>query len=212
MDINNIALIIVTAFINLAVSIFVFYRYQKKIDDTYAKSMLAYQTKYVRNQEKTVETLQILYQKVVLYSIEFNDIIDRTFFYIIGDSDKGVSITEYQEVFEKFKDSQTFFIENRLFLSEEIAYKIQSILGWIRHLHNLASDNLSSEKKSEYIHSRWAILSSLKNYDEFHSKKYSNEEWEELHFGQAASELGQFMSQSVKELEDLYKSVAEISD
>ena len=65
MDINSIALIIVTAFINLAISNFVFLHYQKKIEESFAKKIYEYQVIYSRKTPKMLEVLETICQKYV---------------------------------------------------------------------------------------------------------------------------------------------------
>jgi len=76
---DTISLIIVTAFLNAIITgiiaNLIFYRYQKKIEDTFARSMLEYQTKFVRNHEKTVETLDTVYKKFAEFESSFSKIL-----------------------------------------------------------------------------------------------------------------------------------------
>jgi len=62
---------VINAFVTAAIGGIVLYRIQKKIDNSYFE----HQTKFVRNHQKQVETLETLYQKFLIFADRFgNDI------------------------------------------------------------------------------------------------------------------------------------------
>lgn len=116
MDITSIALIIITAFINLAVSNIVFYRYQKKIEDSFAKSMLEYQTKFVRNHEKRTEALEILYSKYKAFTDYFFDMLNAP---------EGVTI---EPPSSQTDDLKKYYSNCRLYFSEDEKTELDDII------------------------------------------------------------------------------------
>ena len=126
---NNIALIIVTAFINLAVSNFLFLRYQKKIESTFIKSVFEYQTKFTRNHEKTVETLETIYQKFQELQVKVN----RNIMNIIVSSENDLPDDEHRNelkaVFEKADNLQEYYFARRIYLEEKTSEQIGQIVN-----------------------------------------------------------------------------------
>jgi len=110
---DTIGLIILTAFINIVVtsivSNMIFLRYQKKIENSFATLLFEHQTKFVRNYEKSVETLEMLNKKYVIFSDTLNNLIS-----------KQVLLTdkEGEDLANKLNDFWNYFRANRLFLPE----------------------------------------------------------------------------------------------
>lgn len=86
---NDIALIIVMAFINIVVtriiSNLIFLRYQKMVEDSFAKSYLEYQTKFVRNHEKQVGALELLCKNYGEFGNAFIEALNAYSFYTAMD-------------------------------------------------------------------------------------------------------------------------------
>jgi hypothetical protein len=136
---RNIALIIVTAFINLAVSNFIFYRYQKKIENSFAekletfranlqKSSTEHQVKFSRNYPKTLEVLETYHHKLQ----EFSQFFHQVHLFIIR-AVRGTPLedTEIQEkrhyFFRVFQDFTTYLTANRLYLPDEFIKEFEQM-------------------------------------------------------------------------------------
>jgi len=141
MDINNIALIIVTAFVNLAVSNFIFYRYQKNIDLSFAKrlkefekelqvSVFKQQQQISINYPKSIEALQATVKKYQ----KFHDIASEVIvcveqFHNRKDTDKTIEIeNKIDELNLAMGDFNSSYNDVKLYVSENIANEILDII------------------------------------------------------------------------------------
>lgn len=192
MDINNIALIIVTAFINLAVSNYIFFRYQKKIEDSFAKSMLEYQTKFVRNHEKRTEALEILYSK-------YKAFIDYLF--KILDIPEGVTI---QPPSSQTDDLNKYYSTCRLYFSDDEIIELDNI---ITTSINLTIFMLVRFEPESYSRAKitWAnkIIKTC-------GLNLTTLDIDNLNTKLLKDELGQAIRQQEKRIEKLYSSIANI--
>lgn len=122
---NEIAIIIITAFANAAVtaviSNLVFLRYKKEIENSFAQSLFEYQTKFVRNHEKTVETLDTLYKKYAALQRACRDFMNQ--------NERGGDDPDPTKVVSCIEDMSDYFIENRIYLSTETEKTIQTIVN-----------------------------------------------------------------------------------
>lgn len=165
MDINNIALIIVTAFINLAVSNFIFYRYQKKIEDSFARSMLEYQTKFIRNHEKMVETLEVIYQKFSELRLETNRYIMNKI--LSSENDVDSVRGDLDDAFKKADDLFDYFVSNKIHLSSESLLEIGEVIITSKMLYSILSMGFivldSPNKEMKYL--IYAMKAAIKTWD-----------------------------------------------
>ncbi|HKJ80295.1 MAG TPA: hypothetical protein VKA10_12200 [Prolixibacteraceae bacterium] len=125
---DTISTIFVTAFINVFITGFVssvvFFRYQKRIEETMAKSLFEYETKFSRNHEKKVETLEELFQKYSDFRIKFN----RYLF----DGEKSIRELkdDKREIAEiQIEDIQSYFRSHRIFIDVDIATKLDTVFN-----------------------------------------------------------------------------------
>ncbi len=104
----------------------VIYVIQKKIDATIQKSLFEYQTKFSRNYPKRVETLETLYQKLLLYI--------KTFQYVMlpeinlaMKNGSPIDFSKYKEANLYSDDAGKYFLNNRLFLQADTVVEIEEI-------------------------------------------------------------------------------------
>jgi hypothetical protein len=120
MDINSIALIIVTAVINLAISNFVFLRYQKKIENSFAKSLFEHNTKFLRSHEKAVETLDNLFKKYVDFETSMRKTLNNAFDLFDSPYDQNRIVQQLLELSNIYIDFRSYYHANSLYLSEDV--------------------------------------------------------------------------------------------
>ena len=200
MTIENIALIIITAFINLAVSSFIFYRYQKKVEDSFARSMLEYQTKFVKNYEKTIEILETLHKKYVIFSDASRDLFFK---------EESISESESDEIIMgKLNDFWNYFRDNRIYLPEFIANDIWNI-------YRSAVDIASVSIMILLIPPEGFSLPSTPDWAKRITNQFnlSNDDWFLLENPRASFLTFNTMNiKNAKSLEKIYKSVAGINN
>lgn len=155
-NMDTIATIIVTAFINViitgVVSNFIFLRYQKKIESTFAKSMFEYQTKYVRNHEKMVETLETVYQRYSELRIELNNLMyDKITPIKLGED---VTVADLREAFKKSDEIFRYFEKNNIYLPQSTIVELRDVLSKTNMIYTVISLGvliLNPPKEVEYL-------------------------------------------------------------
>jgi len=147
--VDTIATIIFTAFANIIitgiVSNLIFFRYQKRIENTFAKSSFEHQTKFAQLYAKRAETLANLYQKFMAYKAEFGHMTAEASRVNYDVDESGKTQMEFNqgeniaaqvraaitalspEVDKKFADFVTYFDNNRLYLTDNICLVIENI-------------------------------------------------------------------------------------
>lgn len=210
-------IILLTALVNIIVTGLiggvVVYRIQKKIDDGFQRSAFEHQTKFAINHAKTVETLQTLYKKLSDYNEDFRYLIDRSSRYYNSKSDETITKADCEKVFEKLVDFRTYYWNNRLFLPDDIAEKILLIYNWIRFVHEEVDENLTAETQAQIQAGirnpdvfRF-IKDDLSHYERFTSR-YPAGDWDSLQYGNILGLLQNYVFDQVREVENIYKSVA----
>jgi len=218
--------IILTSIVNIIltglVGGIVIYVVQKRIESSFTKKLeefkasLAYsnfeqQTRFVSAHTKRIETLQVLYKKLVLYSESYVELIWQTNRCYNSLQKTNSTPSDYERIFEKLIDFHMFHIENHLFLPDDVAKEIDLLYSNVESLHEMAYWNLPTRKD-------WNIdrdtTEALKyQYQESFSSavtsKYSKQEWEEADYSDIHVLLMDTMKNQVKTLEDLYNAVAE---
>jgi hypothetical protein len=200
MTIENIALIIITAFVNLAVSSILFYRYQKKIEDTFARSFLEYQTKYVRNHEKAVETLEALYRQYLVFHGLYFDAVYAIEKSLVTTFDE-LSVT----VSSALTDFSAIFDNNRIYLSPN---EIKIIEGVYLNSHAL-NGILFVLSSSKEFHSD-GIMKELNSWIPLLPAKISKLTNSKESFGKFISGLQEICGDQLNKLENLYKNTADV--
>jgi hypothetical protein len=170
------------------------------------KSSFEHQTKFSLVHAKRVETLQTLYKKTVLFSEDFLYLTRQVgrFSDFVGNK-IDTNESDYERLAEKLLDFKVFFIENRLFLPDEIIKKIESIYEAMALLYQIAAELIPY--KSFYDHFEY-IKFALSTHDRF-SDQYSYEEWEDLGSYDLLKMINKDMNEQVRDMESLYKSIAD---
>lgn len=141
MELSSIALIIVTAFINLAISNYIFYRYQKKIETSFAKSLFEHQTKFVRNHEKMVETLETVYQEFSDYRLEINRLLFNKLSFLASGEEFDLD-SKLDDSSSKADKLYEYFVSNSIHLSQDVSVEIADVLIKTKLLYSVISMGL----------------------------------------------------------------------
>jgi len=207
-------IILLTALVNIIITGLIsgiaVYRIQRKIDDGFQRSAFEHQTKFAINHAKTVETLQTLYKKLSDYYESFDYLIHRSADYCNSISKENLTKADCEKAWGKLVDFRTYYWNNRLFLSDEIADKLLQIYNWIRFVHEEVDENLTAE--------RWARIESgrdvfefikhdLSHYERF-TNRYPSGDWDSLAYSDILSLLRNYVFEQVRAVENIYKSVA----
>lgn len=160
-NMDTISLIIITAFattiINGIVSNFIFLRYQKKIEESFVKSKLEFETKFIRNHEKLVQTLETIYQKYSEFRLEATrcllDIIsslrgDEIFHKEVNLSDIRKRLTEAFEISDKLFD---YHIQHSLYLPTDISSEVGQILSRTKLIAALIEMGIRQIENPDFI-------------------------------------------------------------
>ncbi|SRR5258706_2238195 len=208
---NTIAIIILTAFINVVVtsivSNIIFLRYQKRIENSFATALFEHQTKFVRNHEKAVETLDALYKKYIVASQSImNDtvVVSRIF---LSPTRKGKDDFEGLHSFQLLDDYSAFFESNRLYLSDNINKEIRSIYQASYQIIVIVAfffatyDNKQDAK-------RFLTINKIIENNKLGINKIS---WDEPNIKDFVEEVKEEINNKVLKIESIYKSVADIT-
>lgn len=197
---------IATAITTVILSGVLLFLFQKRIEDFFARSFLVYQTKFIRNHEKLVETFERLYNLFAQYKMLYREIFEGSF-YLIRSGAFKVDVAKYEKLKLMLDDLGKYFLINRLFLPEYLSDEIESI--WLRH-HSLESllelflmDNPSKNAMS-IANLRLQVLSLGTPVEDFEAKPYDER------FMDLIVEMGNEIEKDYKKLEEFYRSVAEI--
>ena len=165
---DTIATIIVTAFLTSLitgiVSNFIFLRYQKKVEASFAKQLeefranLQYsnfeqQIKFARLHEKRVQTLEALYQKYKIFRDTLYKWIESINLHMMGDAlllridiDRDRHLQQQSEVRTKLNDCLDYFETNRLLFSVDLVNEIWHIFFEAGNAHSLISMALDPDE------------------------------------------------------------------
>jgi hypothetical protein len=214
---DTLAIILVTAFINIVVSSIVsnliFYRYQKKIDDLYNKQMeefrkrLEYvnyekQIKFTKNYERTVETLDILYKKFVDFSVGFSYILRKI---EIHENIYKINFHEYKLNSQKLEEFKQCFLKNRQYIPSEVQDGIKEIYFAASVLHLLMALLFNNATILTPEHFEYAnnYIQRFAEIDTINARKPE--------YSKIIVQMDKEMNGLSEKLETLYKSVAEVS-
>jgi len=217
--INSLPESFATAILTAAFTGVLLFYFRKRIENSFGEKMEAFRTKLQQslyeNQVKfstvhanRIETLHTLFKKLVAYSRGFNRInkhINQRYNSVITESD--LTIVDYEKLGEKLTDFQTYLIENSLHLPDEITEKIEYIYKTVESFHEVLDEMFPFHRK-EYQSSEFLIRESLVHID-WVKKKYTESELAILEYPDFYMILSHGMKELLKDLEDLYKSVAE---
>lgn len=167
---NDIALIIVTAFLNIlitgVVSNLIFYRYQKKIEDSFSKSLYAYQTKFSRSYPKFLDVLEGFIYKYDRFSFSYRGLVTSIRHITIMDrfiensgivrvSDARSEIKESnlkrKQIDEALKESQSYFREVRIYLPDDSVMLIDEVLEKSQYLIYALGDYFYKKKDERFL-------------------------------------------------------------
>jgi len=112
----------------------IFLRYQKKIENSFATSLFEHQTKFVRNHEKMVETLETLYKKYEVFVSHYMDMQGS----IVSGDIEFFSDEQKQEFFNAsvgmlysdISDFSQYYRNNRLYLWEHANDRIGNLINF----------------------------------------------------------------------------------
>jgi hypothetical protein len=138
---DTIATIIVTAFINIAitgiVSNLIFYRYQKRIEGEFARQKYIYETKLSKGYAKTVEILDNVYRK----SRVLADAMFGLTALLATTQVQGTPIEEQNyrqimhEIADRLKEIHKYLEENQLYLPTSITKEIRNIFQEVGEIY-----------------------------------------------------------------------------
>jgi len=182
---NIIATIILTAFITSVitgiVSNFVFLRYQKRVEISFAEQLEEFrtklqlsnfekQTKFVRNHEKAVATLENLFKKYADVKLKLASIYyDVENFYKYFDAQVPFD-DKFKIASEKIDDFRDYFSANRIFLSEDavdLVSKITVFNVFILTLANIAITFHKDKLPKNSIDSVHIINNNIEHINDF---------------------------------------------
>ena len=147
---NPIILMIVTVLANAIVTGIIVYLIQKRIESSYTKKLEEFrarlqlsnfeqQTKFAKIHAKRVEALENLYQKFVIVSVGFTEMIDKAIedyprlvglaasMDINGFNTLSIEAPDFENLELKLYEFWAYFGTNRLFLSSGSAQEIENI-------------------------------------------------------------------------------------
>jgi len=157
---DTITTIIITAFINIAISSFLFYRYQKSIDLSFAKKLKEFehklqfsqfqqQTIFSKIYPKTLDVLENYHQKLLnCTSLVSNHIITS-----IGASlqskplDKAKKLELENEVREAKDDLDSYLEQSRLHIPDDILETVEQIHNKVLTFMSISRTLIGNPKK-----------------------------------------------------------------
>lgn len=208
----------------------VVYFVQKRIESAYSskleefrvnlqKSLFEHQTKFVRHHTKAVETLELLYQKLIVISNRYEELVDSAIsFYkqnqkFVQPMDLrllGLNPKDIDDLHSKSKDFFSCFDSNRLYFPASsireiigIRKRIDILIQLLPYYMGLLVD--FDDASLEYFN---RLNESIEQFD-FIKHRTIEDEWDFLPlFYDFADE----MNRQTERLENLYKSVSDIQD
>jgi len=217
---DTIATIIVTAFINIMItsiiSNLVFYRYQKRIESSFAekleetKASLAYsifeqQTKFTTNYARRVETLDTLYKKFVAYNNALEDLVSTKTEFVETIIEENEWNQKRDNVNKLLKDFGQYYKDNRLFLPALITENISELYSEAEMVSFAFPLVLPFAERDETNTLNWRSKKTLTIPFNTGGMRYDNP----VAF---IDDMREKMDKQVRYLEHLYKSVAEVGD
>lgn len=195
---NELAILIITAFVNAAVtgviSNLVFLRYKTEIENSFAQSLFEYQTKFVRNHEKMVVALDTIYKKYAALLRACRDFMSQN----EHENDNPHTST----VVACIADMSDYFNENRIYLPTDVEKTIQTIVNdcWKLIIIHLPLYGKEITTKLSLIANNGIVQSKLNIRLVGTKPEYK---------AQFASDIRQILADQEATLKALYKSAAE---
>jgi hypothetical protein len=129
--INSIPESLATAILTASFTGLLLLYFQKRIENSFAKSLLEHQTKFVTLHEKQVQTLESLYRMYLSFSDKVAETLYKFYFPPTpsGREEWKRSKGDLLNEVEKHEDFNTYYRNNRLFLPSNIINEIENILS-----------------------------------------------------------------------------------
>jgi hypothetical protein len=202
--------IILTAVINLIITGLVggivIYRIQKKIDSSFQKSLFEHQTRFSRNYTRKVEILGTLYQKYLVFADTIHQMIHES---VKSPEELGAAskshyiVNKQDETTEQINDFWHYHQFHRLDLTDAQAEEITQILNRSLRLQNAALMFAGSPVKRDTPLPNWWLAA----FDDLLDLK--TDEKETMNVDEVLSEVSRGLERQTRNIERLYKSVAE---
>jgi hypothetical protein len=208
--INALPNALATAVVTVILSGVILFLFQERIKTSLAKSLYEHQTKFSRNYEKQVETLETLYKKYLLFDEAFTDMVWTATDYRVTSVDKEIKIdfdafnivTEINLTLDEFRE---YFMNNRLFLSAYSIAEVEKILWGISIMPTLIF-SISLANEPDDVESLNRII---KSHSHISPIKLSPLDAEKPNYPMLLSEMVQAVKRCSLTLERLYKSGAD---
>lgn len=217
---DTIAVIIITAFINIIitgiVSNLMFFRYQKKIESSFAQSLSEHQTKFERQHQKAAETLECLYKEIIVICDKYEQVVygvaafyreNLEYLKTMNLRLLGLDMRDIEYLKSKSNDFYNYFDSNRLFLSPSSISTIKFIHLRVQTL--IITTPLLVDLLFDFDDSSPEFMSRLKETIKIldFTTYTINDVWDYLWvFSDCAEET----KRQAEKLESLYKSIADI--
>ncbi len=121
---------IATAIVTVLLAGGILFIFQKKIENSFAKSLFEHQTKFSKTYKDRMETLENLYQKFTIYKVDFSHMVEEAS--KLGYFPEKFSTTVSTMIMEnrrKYEEFRTYFASNRLYLSDNTCTEIHHLLA-----------------------------------------------------------------------------------
>lgn len=153
---DTVSVIVISALVNLLMTGLVggviIYRFQKDIDTSYNKQMEEFkinlqkisfeqQTKFVRNHEKMVETLETTYQRFSDYRLEINRLLLNKLTSLASGEELNLD-NELRDSFTKADKLYEYFVHNSIHLLQDVSVEIMGILTKTKLLYSVINMGL----------------------------------------------------------------------
>jgi hypothetical protein len=219
---DTIAVIIITAFINIIISSivsnFMFYRYKKRIETSFAESLFEHQTKFERHHQKTSETLESLYQIIIVISDKYEKTVygctnfyknNLEFIHFMDMQYLNLEMKDIEYLKSKSDEFSSCFNSNRLYLSpssiraiKSIHHRVDGLIQVVPHYVKLLFD--FDDTSPEFM---YRLNESIEKLD-----LGSHRIVDIWGFMLLFSDFVEEMNRQAEKLEFLYKSIADINE
>jgi hypothetical protein len=132
-------------------------------------------------------------------------VLDKTFDHLTK-GEENATKSDYDNLHGILDDFWDCFVENRVFLTNDIAGSVKTIYGYVKSFHDDAYCNLPEGNLNE--ESAESLRNSLAGFDEGFTHRFTTKEWEAYDLSLLVRWMGYPVDYLVKQLQDIYRSVA----
>lgn len=187
---------IATAIVTVLLTGGILFVFHKKIEELFARSLFVYQTKFSINHAKSVETLETLYKKFMIFNNAVEELISAKRFAEteIEDGEWNKKAVNADDLLKNFWN---YYKENHLFLPAAMADNIPELYGRTGRVSLMIALALSKAKSDEGHNLKWEggpMSIDKKRYDDIET---------------LLEDMVKELYKQSTYLEALYKSVAE---